>query len=583
MTPSPVAGKPDLDHIRHTLAHLLAWSVMEKFPKTKLAIGPTIEHGFYYDLDPGQPITPDLLPALERRMRQMVKQGFSMDQVPPDSSEVESFMAAQPFKQELRQEIIAKKETASFYRVGKFLDLCRGGHVANTKDIPIDAFKLTHVAGAYWRGDSTKPMLQRIYGLAFATKAELDAHLAMLAEAAKRDHRKIGKELDLFSFQDVAPGAPFWHPNGMVIVRQLEAFWREMHDAAGYLETSTPIMNASALYTASGHWQHFRENMFTLKVDDQDFALKPMNCPSATRIYSSHLRSYRDLPLRLSEIGRLHRNEVRGALGGLFRVRQITMDDAHIFCRPDQVEKEILGVLKLVKSFYALFGLSPSFKLATMPDEHLGDAKTWSAAEQSLARALKQAKLPYELKPKDGAFYGPKIDIHIDDALGRTWQVATVQLDFQMPERFGLEYADADGQTKRPVMIHRAIFGSFERFLGILLEHTAGQLPLWLSPVQVQIIPVTTKHNAVGKKLAVILREAGIRVYLDDANETVGYKIRKAEKMKAPYMIVVGDKEKSLNKLAVRVRGKKTMTTVTLKPWIVKLQAAIHTRRLPLV
>ncbi len=575
-------SSPTLDHIRHTLAHLLAHAVQDTFPQAKFAIGPTIEHGFYYDLDLDKSLTPEDLKPLEKRIKHLIKQRLPMTKVSDSEPGVVAFVKTQPFKQELLAEIKAKHEPATFYQVGKFIDLCRGGHVENTGQINPDAFALTHVAGAYWRGDSTKPMLQRIYGVAFNTKAELDEYRAQLAEAAKRDHRKLGQELELFTFEPVAPGAPFWLPNGMIVVRQLEAYWRQVHDAAGYQETSTPILNSSELYKTSGHWEHFRQDMFTLKVDEQDFALKPMNCPSSTRIFAFRTRSYRELPLRLSEIGRLHRHELRGVLNGLLRVRQITMDDAHIYCRPDQIEAEIKGVMKLVKNFYKLFGLQPTFKLSTMPDHHLGDEATWRKAEASLEKVLKQEKVKYELKPKDGAFYGPKIDIHIDDALKRTWQVATIQLDFQMPERFKLEYTDADGSAKRPVMVHRAIFGSFERFLGILLEHTAGNLPLWLSPVQVQIVPVTSKHITIGKKLLKQLSDAGIRTHLDESNETVGYKIRKAEHQKVPYMVVVGDKEKSLTKLAVRVRGKKQVKTVTLKTWVPQLQKAIANRTLVL-
>lgn len=577
-----MSTSPSLDHIRHTLAHLLAHAVQDAFPQAKFAIGPTIEHGFYYDVDIERPLTPEDLKPLTKRMKHVIKQRLTMAEVPADDPSVKSYLAKQPFKQEMLAELQAKGEHVTFYRVGNFIDLCRGGHVENTGQINPDAFDLTHVAGAYWRGDSTKLMLQRIYGVAFQTKAELDRYRAMQAEAAKRDHRKIGQDLELFTFEAVAPGAPFWLPHGMIVVRQLEAYWRQVHDQAGYQETSTPMLNSADLYKTSGHWEHFRQDMFTLKVDEQDFALKPMNCPSSTRIFAFRTRSYRELPLRLSEIGRLHRHELRGVLSGLLRVRQITMDDAHIYCRPEQIEDEIQGVMKLVKNFYTLFGLQPVFKLSTMPDHHLGDEATWRQAETSLEKVLKQSKVTYELKSKDGAFYGPKIDIHIDDALGRTWQVATIQLDFQMPERFKLEYSDVDGQVKRPVMIHRAIFGSFERFLGILLEHTAGQLPLWLSPVQIQVIPVTTKHNASGKKLVKLLAEAGLRVHLDDANETVGYKIRRAEQMKVPYMIVIGDKEKSLTKLSVRVRGKKDMKSVTLKTWLPQLQKLIASRSLSL-
>lgn len=574
MSPAATALNP----IRHTLAHLLAHAVQDQFAHAKFAIGPTIEDGFYYDLELDRPLTPADLKPLEKRMKHLIKQRLAMNEIPATAPGVREFVAAQPYKQELLAELQAKRETATFFQIGSFIDLCRGGHISNTAQINPDAFTLTHVAGAYWRGDSTRPMLQRVYGVAFATAAELKSYLERRAEAAKRDHRKLGRELDLFSFQDVAPGAPFWHPHGMIVVRQLEQLWREMHDQAGYQETSTPIMNQAELYKTSGHWEHYQGDMFTLDVDEQQYALKPMNCPSSTRIYASQLRSYRDLPLRLSEIGRLHRNELRGVLGGLFRVRQITMDDAHIYARPDQIEQEIKGVLNIVKTFYRLFKLAPSFKLATMPDQHLGEEATWKSAETSLEKVLKSAKLPYELKPKDGAFYGPKIDIHVDDALGRTHQVATIQLDFQMPERFKLEYTDQSGRAVRPVMIHRAIFGSFERFIGILIEHTGGNFPVWLSPVQVQIVPVTTKHNPMAKKLMALLRSAGVRAVADDANETVGYKIRQAEKMKVPYMVVVGDKERALKRVIIRTRGKKQVKTVTTKQWLKQLQLLIIKR-----
>lgn len=577
----PHPPPPNLDHIRHTLSHLLAAAVLERYPDARLAIGPPIEHGFYYDIDTPNPITSADLPKLEQRMREQIKQRLPVEAVKlKNLQEAGRGVGDSPYKRELVQEHTAKGETITFFRIGTFTDLCRGGHVENTKDINPQAFKLTRVAGAYWRGDSTKPMLQRIYGVAFASKPELDQHLKLLAEAEARDHRKLGSELELFTFEPIAPGAPFWLPHGMVVIRQLEKFWREVHDAAGYLETSTPILNNAELYKTSGHWDHFRENMFTFKVDDQDYALKPMNCPLSTRIYAFRGRSYRDLPLRLSEIGRLHRNEVHGSLGGLFRVRQITMDDAHIYCRPDQIEAEIRGVLTIVREFYKLFDLKPSFKLATMPDEHLGEAATWKAAETSLETVLKEEQLLYEIKPKDGAFYGPKIDIHVSDALQRDWQVATIQLDFQMPERFKLEYTDAKGQAQRPVMIHRAIFGSFERFLGIILEHLAGRLPTWLAPVQVQIIPVGSAHVEPSQKLAAEFSKAGVRTYVDEVNETVGYKIRKAEKMKVPYMLVIGDKEVKSIKLNVRVRGTKDVVSMPKTKFITQLQHEITQRKL---
>lgn len=570
-----------LDRIRHTLSHLLATAVLERFPEAQPAIGPTIEHGFYYDFKVDQPFTVQDLQKFANRIRELIKQKLTMEQVNASSLEqADARLTSNPYKHELFNELKRQGTAVTFFKIGTFTDLCRGGHVENTSEINPDAFKLTHVAGAYWRGDSTKPMLQRIYGVAFATKPELDSHLKLLAEAEARDHRKIGLELDLFRFEPFAPGVPIWLPAGMTIVRELERYWREVHDAAGYQETSTPMLNSAGLYKTSGHWEHFRDNMFTLKIDDQDFVLKPMNCPSSTAIYRHALRSYRDLPLRYSEIGRLHRNEIRGALGGLLRVRQITMDDAHIYCRPNQIEQEIRAVLKLVKTFYKKFNLKPSFKLATMPDHHLGDEAVWRKAEASLERVLKTEKLSFELKARDGAFYGPKIDIHVSDALQRDWQVATIQLDFQMPERFRLEYTDEKGNKQRPVMIHRAIFGSFERFLGVLLEHLAGRLPTWLSPIQVAIIPVGSRHVKPSTKLAQEFKQAGIRVRIDDANETVGYKIRKAERMKVPYMLVIGDKEVKSSKLHIRVRGKKKVALVTIKKFLEQVQREVVQRKL---
>lgn len=578
---TPQADPERLDGVRHTLAHLLASAVLEKYPDAHLAIGPTIEHGFYYDIDSPNPITPDDLPKFERRMRELIKADLAVEKLSIKKLEdAGPSIAKSPYKKEMYEDLKKQKQPITFYRMGAFTDLCRGGHVARTGEIDPTAFKLTKVAGAYWRGDSTKPMLQRVYGVAFFTKPELEQHLHMLAEAEARDHRKVGHDLELFTFDPVAPGAPFWLPNGMIVVRELERYWREIHDAGSYLETSTPILNNAALYKTSGHWEHFRENMFTLTVDEQDFALKPMNCPSSTKIYAHALRSYRDLPLRLSEIGRLHRNEVKGTLGGLLRVRQITMDDAHIYCRPDQIEEEIRGVLRLVVEFYTLFGLTPAFKLSTMPEQHMGDEATWRSAEQTLEHVLRTEKLPYEIKPKEGAFYGPKIDIDVSDALQRTWQVATVQLDYQMPERFKLEYIDAKGHPQRPVMVHRAIFGSFERFLGILLEHLGGRLPTWLAPIQVALIPVGSAHVEPCEKIAATFRDKGIRVGIDDANETVGYKIRKAEKMKVPYMLVIGDKEAASTKLQVRVRSRKDVVATTMTKFLAGLKREIAKRTL---
>jgi threonyl-tRNA synthetase len=443
----------------------------------------------------------------------------------------------------------------------------------------VEHVKLLSSSGAYWRGSEQNPMLQRIYGTAWLTKKDLDQYLWRVEEAKKRDHRKLGRELDLFAFHDVAPGAPFWLPGGMVIFRELERFWREVHDAAGYLETSTPIMVNKKLWEQSGHWEYYSDNIFTLDVEEQTFSLKPMNCPESTYVYRHALRSYRDLPLRIAEIGRLHRNERSGTLTGMFRVRQITMDDAHIYCRPDQAQDEIAGVLGLVREFYKLFNLAPSFKLATRPEGYLGTAAQWDQAEHALHEALRANGLAYELKPGDGAFYGPKIDIHIEDALGRDWQIATAQLDLTMlPERFDLTYVDADGQPKRPVAIHRAIFGSFERFIGIITEHFAGAFPTWLAPVQARVLPISEKHLEYGRAVHQQLRAARIRAELDDRNEKLGYRIRDAQLRKVPYMLVVGERERAAGAVSLRHRTGEDLGAVPLERVVADLGREIAAR-----
>jgi len=455
-----------------------------------------------------------------------------------------------PYKLELLENL--KDEKITFYRQGNFIDLCYGPHVPSTGRIK--AIKLLSVAGAYWRGDERNKMLQRIYGISFPSKKELDGYLFRLEEAKRRDHRKVGKELELFSFHDIAPGAPFWLPKGMTIFRELEKFLRSELDKSGYQEISTPILVKKDLWEKSGHWTHYKENMFFFEYDDMVYSLKPMNCPESTYVYNEKVRSYRDLPLRFSEIGRLHRNEVSGALGGLFRVRQITMDDAHIYCRPDQILDEITQLIDLISHFYSVFGLKPSYSLSTKPENAMGDPRLWEPAEQNLKDALAKNGIKYRLKPKEGAFYGPKIDIEVEDALGRDWQVATIQLDFVMlPERFELEYVDADGSRKRPIAIHRAIFGSFERFIGILTEHFAGFFPTWLAPVQAVVLPITSAQLEYGRTVFEKLRNHDVRCELDERNEKIGYKIRDWETKKIPYMLVVGEKEKASGEVAVRV------------------------------
>lgn len=569
-----------IEDIRHSLAHILAMAVLERWPSAKLGVGPVIENGFFYDFELPEPVKPEDLSDLETRMRRIIGQNldFSGRQVSFEEARQIFREKNQPYKLELiddlemygttevhkhetkeleiRNSKLGKLETVGLYQTGDFVDLCRGGHVANTRELNPDAFRLTKTAGAYWRGSEKNPMLTRIYAVAFRTPKELDDYLKLQEELGRRDHRKIGEALDLFSFHDVAPGAPFWHPKGMIIFKELEKFWRQIHEGAGYREISTPILVKEEVFRKSGHTEHYRENMFPVKVDDENFYLKPMNCPESTYVYAAEVRSYRDLPLRFSEIGRLHRNELSGTLGGLFRVRQITMDDAHIYCRPDQIQKEIAAVLKLVKRFYKLFGLELTFYFATKPDKALGEPKLWVASEKMIETALKQSKANFKIKPKEGAFYGPKIDVHVKDALGRDWQLATIQVDPNLAERFDLSYTGEDGQKQRPIVIHRAIFGSFERFIGILIEHYAGNLPLWLAPVQAVVIPVSDKFNAYGREVFEKLAAAGLRLELWNQNESVGKKIREGELQKIPYLLVVGDKEKKAKSVRVRQRGK---------------------------
>ncbi len=573
----------NLEHIRHSLAHLLAAAVLEKFPKAKLGIGPTIEHGFYYDFLLPRSLTPDDLREFEAVMRELIKQAlpFSGKKVAPATARKD--FKEQPFKLDLIKEFVKEGRQLTEYRTGdRFLDLCRGGHVENTKEIDPAAFRLTHTAAAYWRGDEANPQLQRIYGVAFTTKKELDDHLTLQKEIERRDHRKLGERLDLFSFHAVAPGATFWHGKGMVIWRELEKFMREKLDREGYDEVSTPIMVKQSLFERSGHWQYYREHMFYFNPADepkQTYVLKPMNCPESTLIYATKIRSYKDLPIRLSEItDRLYRNERSGTLGGLLRVQLMTQDDAHIYCRPDQIGDEITKLLWLINEVYAVFTFPMSFSLATRPDKALGDPKLWQKAERALEAALKAAKVKYELKPKDGAFYGPKIDINVRDALKREWTIATIQLDFQMPERFNLAYIDEHGKKQTPVMIHRAILGSFERFIGILLEHTAGALPVWLSPTQVKVIPVGQAHRAYAAKVLRELSAHGVRTETSPEHETVGKAIREGELQKIPYLLVVGDREVQAKTVAVRERGTKDTRTVSLATFAADLQRRIADR-----
>jgi threonyl-tRNA synthetase len=568
-----------LPTLRHSCAHLMAQAVTQLYPGTKLAIGPPIDNGFYYDFHRGEAFTDEDLGRIEARMRELAAKDYAIVREERAREEATAYYQArdEPFKVEILRGLPDSTTRVSFYRQGDFVDLCRGPHVPSTGHIR--AFKLTSTSGAYWRGDERRPMLQRIYGTVWPTQEELDRHLWRLEEAKRRDHRKLGRELELFAFHDVSPGAPFWLPKGMIVFRELERYSREMQDARGYLEISTPILVNRRLWEQSGHWEHYADNMFRVEAEEQVFSLKPMNCPESTLVYRAGLRSYRDLPVRLAEMGRLHRNERSGTLTGLFRVRQFTQDDAHIYCRPDQLQDEIAGVLSLVKDFYATFALDPLFRLATRPEKAMGTAEQWDRAEQALEEALKASGLAYVVKPGDGAFYGPKIDIHIEDVLGRDWQMATIQADLVMlPERFALEYIDADGQAKRPVAIHRAIFGSFERFIGVLTEHFAGAFPAWLAPVQARVLPVSAKHLQYAREVFERLRAAGLRAELDDRSEKLGYKVREAQIQKVPYMLVAGEREAREGTVSVRKRSGEDAGALPVERFLAEVTAEIRTR-----
>jgi len=565
----------ELDAMRHSTAHVMAEAVLDLFPGTKLGIGPAIADGFYYDFELSRPLTPDDLAAIETRMAASVAADlpFVRRELPP--AEGRAFFAEreQPFKVEILDDLAARAKVdgtpmppTSVYEHGAFVDLCKGPHVASTG--AIGPFKLLAVAGAYWRGDEKRPMLQRVYGTVWTTQEELDQFLWRREEAKKRDHRRLGVQLDLFSFHDVSPGSAFWHPKGQRMWRTLETAMRELQDRRGYQEVSTPIVVSERLWRRSGHWDLYRDNMFLIESEGQTFSLKPMNCPESTFIYRSHLRSYRDLPLRFSEFGRLHRNERSGTLSGLTRVRQFIQDDAHVYVRPDQLSAEIEALLGEVKESYGWFGLTPRFAFATKPDKALGDPELWERAEQLIREAFAAGDITYELKPKDGTFYAPKIDIYIDDALGRAWQMATIQVDLVMlPERFDLTYIDEHGQPQRPIAIHRAIYGTLERFLGILIEHFAGAFPLWLAPVQAVVIPIADRHIDAAETFAGVLRDRDLRVEVDTSDNRMQNKIRLAQEQKVPYMLVLGDREVEARTVAPRARNAARGEQQEAVPW----------------
>ena len=566
-----------LSTLRHSTSHVMAQAVKRLYPEVKLAIGPAIEDGFYYDFDRSMPFTTEDLARIEATMREITRADYRFERREMDRSEAIGFFRdhQEPFKVEVLEGLDAPR--VSLYQQGEFVDLCRGPHVASTGHVK--HFKLLTSSGAYWRGSEKNPMLQRIYGTAWLTADELDKYLWRVEEAKKRDHRKLGRELDLFDFHDVAPGAPFWLPNGMVLIRELEKFAREALDANGYQEIATPLLIHKRLWEQSGHWEHYQDNMFKVEVEEELFTLKPMNCPPSTYVYRRSLRSYRDLPLRFSEMGRCHRNERSGTLTGLVRVRQFTQDDAHIYCRPDQLQDEITALLGLVREWYKVFTLEPSFKLSTRPEKYLGTREQWDDAERALSEALRANGIAYELNAGDGAFYGPKIDVDVHDVLGRQWQIATIQADLTMlPERFQLEYIDADGQPKRPVAIHRAIFGSYERFIGILTEHYAGAFPTWLAPVQARVLPISEKHAEYARSVWERLRGSRIRADLDDRNEKLGYRIRDAQVRKVPYMFVVGERERAAGTVSLRPRTGEDVGTVPLDRVVGDLMREIAVR-----
>lgn len=544
-----------LSTLRHSCSHVLAQAIKHLYPTAKLAIGPSIADGFYYDIDFAEPISESDLGAIETEMRKIVKANEKFEYFTLAREDAIRFMEEkeEPYKVELIKDL-PEGELISFFKQGDFTDLCAGPHLQSTREVG-KAFKLQTLAGAYWRGSEKNKMLTRIYGTAFATKEELEAYLTMMEEAKKRDHRKIGKEMGLFMFNEAGPGFPFFLPNGMVLKNTLIEYWRQIHHKNGYVEVSTPIILNRKLWETSGHWDHYKENMYTTVIDDEDYAVKPMNCPGGILIYQSEPRSYRDLPMRVGELGLVHRHEKSGQLHGLFRVRCFTQDDAHIFMTPDQIKDEILGVIKMIDDLYSMFGFKYNVELSTRPENSMGSDEDWALAENGLRDALDAAGLKYVINEGDGAFYGPKIDFHLIDAIGRTWQCGTIQLDFQLPQRFELEYVGADSEKHRPIMVHRVIFGSIERFIGILTEHFAGKFPLWLAPVQVKILPVSDKYMDYAKKIYEMFDAEGIRVQLDGRSEKLGWKIREAQKEKVPYMMIVGEKDETEGTVSVRNRG----------------------------
>lgn len=563
--------------LRHTASHILAQAVKRLWPEAKLAIGPAIDKGFYYDIDMEHTLTPEDLGKIEKEMSRIVKENLPITKSVMSRQEAIEFFKSknEDYKVELIEDL-PEDAVISCYAQGDFIDLCAGPHVASTGKVK--AFKLQSIAGAYWRGDEKNKMLQRIYGTAFEKKEELDAYLYMLEEAAKRDHRKLGKELGLFVIKEEGPGFPFFLPKGMALRNELENFWREVHHDFEYDEIRTPIILNKQLWETSGHWEHYRENMYTTIIDDEEYAIKPMNCPGGILVYQNEMHSYRDLPLRYAELGLVHRHELSGALHGLFRVRAFTQDDAHVFMLPEQMQSELMKVIELFDRIYSQFGLKYHVELSTKPDNAMGDDAIWEAATEALRNAIEAKGIDYVINPGDGAFYGPKLDYHIEDSLGRTWQCGTIQLDMNLPERFNVEYIGEDGQKHRTIMIHRACFGSMERFIGILTEHYAGAFPTWMAPVQVKVLPISEKHVEYANQLAKQMRHDYVRVEVDDRNEKIGYKIRQAQMEKVPYMLVVGDKEMEDNSVNVRKHGGDELGTVPFDEFFNSIKIEIKER-----
>jgi len=571
----------NLEIIRHSASHVLALAVLEMFPETKFAIGPAIENGFYYDFDLPRTLIPEDLIILEEKMRAIIKANYQFEraEILIDKALQDFEKLGQRYKIELIQDLAKNgNEKVSVYKSGPFVDLCSGPHLDSTGEIPADGFKLTKISGAYWRGDEKNKMLQRIYGVAFNDKKELKNYLSMLEEAEKRNHIKLGKELKLFSTHAEGPGFPFFHPKGMIVWNELINYWKEEHTKEAYQEISTPIILNRTLWEKSGHWEHYKENMYFTKIDEIDYAIKPMNCPGGILVYKSDLHSYKELPLKLAEIGLVHRHELSGTLNGLFRVRMFHQDDAHIYCMENQIKQEIKKLINLIDRMYKKFGLSYHLELSTRPKNSTGTDKMWETAENALKEALQEIKVDYKINPEDGAFYGPKIDFHIKDAIGRTWQCGTIQVDFAMPERFELSYIGEDGKEHRPVMLHRVIYGAMERFMGILIEHYAGAFPVWLSPVQAIILPVSEKFNSYAQKISSQLLENNIRAEISDESESLGKRIRRAEKQKIPYMLVVGEKEEKEKKITIRSHGEKEQKTIQVDKFMEKIIVEIKER-----